>query len=128
MNQFFPSHNCFGVPCIFNCFKNLVSPAKDVKKNSDIFDKLKLARTYSSQPVAADLDLLDFTAIKKRLPNLLLLSAISTKKQTSSTNQNASKKNSCSWGTDTIDNTGTPAPSSTSNKSAKTSTTVSKKV
>ena len=33
LNQFFPSQKCFSVPCIFTCFKYLVSPAKDVKGN-----------------------------------------------------------------------------------------------
>ena len=61
LNQFFPSQKCFSVPCIFTCFKYLVSPAKDVKGNGELFDKLKLALTYSAQPAAANLDLLDFT-------------------------------------------------------------------
>ena len=86
LHQFFPSQKCFSVPCVFTCFKYLVSPAKDVKGNGELFDKLKLALTYSAQPVAANLDLLDFTAIKKRLTNLLL-SATSYNKQTSP-NQN----------------------------------------
>ena len=90
LNQFFPSQKCFSVPCIFTCFKYLVSPAKDVKGNGEIFDKLKLGLTYSAQPVAANLDLLEFTAIKKRLPNVLL-SATSYNKQTSA-NQNVCKK------------------------------------
>ena len=68
LNQFFPSQKSFSVPCIFTCFKYLVSPAKDVKGNGELFDKLKLALTYSAQPVAANLDLLDFTAIKKTYP------------------------------------------------------------
>ena len=34
--------------------------------NGGLFDKLKVALTHSAQPVAANLDLLDFTAIKKR--------------------------------------------------------------
>ena len=73
LNQFFPSQKSFSVPCIFTCFKYLVSPpAKDVKGNGELFDKLKLALSYSAQPVAANLDLLDYTAIKKRLPNLLV--------------------------------------------------------
>ena len=63
-DQFFPFQKCFGVPFIFICFKYLVSPAKNVKENGDIFDNIKLALTYSSQqPVATNLDLLDFTAI-----------------------------------------------------------------
>ena len=68
LNQFFPSQKCFSVPCIFTCFKYLISPAKDVKGNGELFDKLKLALTYSAQPVAANLDLLDFTAIKNVYP------------------------------------------------------------
>ena len=80
LNQFFPSQKCFSVPCIFTCFKYLVSPAKYVKGNGELFDKLKLALTYSAQPVAANLDLLDFTAIKKRLPNLLLSATSSNNK------------------------------------------------
>ena len=80
----------FQCSCIFTCFKYLVSPAKDVKGNGQLFDKLKLALTYLAQPVAANLDLLDFTAIKKRFPHLLL-SATSSNKQTSS-NQNVCKK------------------------------------
>ena len=79
LNQFFPSQKCFSVPCIFTCFKYLVSPSKDVKGNGELFDQLKLALTYSAQPVAANLDLLDFTAIKKRLPNLLLSATSSNK-------------------------------------------------
>ena len=63
LDHFFPSQKYFGVPCIFICFKYLVSLAKNVKENGDIFDKLKLALTYSSQPVATNLNLLDFTAI-----------------------------------------------------------------
>ena len=90
LNQFFSSQKSFSVPCIFTCFKYLVSPTKDVKGNGELFDKLKLALTYSAQPVAAKVDLLDFTAIKKRLPNLLL-SATSSNKQTSP-NQNVCKK------------------------------------
>ena len=90
-----------------------------------LFDKLKLALTYSAQPVAANLDLLDVTAIKKRLPNLLL-SATSSNKQTSP-NQNVCKKAPAVGGQKRIGNTGTPAASSTSNKSARTSTAVSKK-
>ena len=125
LNQFFPSQKCFSVPCIFTCFKYLVSPAKDVKGNGELFDKLKLALTYSAQPVAANLDLLDFTAIKKRLPNLLL-SATSSNKQTSP-NQKVCKKSPAVGGQKRIDNTITPAASSTSNKSARISTSVSKK-
>ena len=62
-DQFFPSQKCFGVPFIFICFKYLVSPAKNLKENGDIFDNIKLALTYSSQLVETNLDLLDFTAI-----------------------------------------------------------------
>ena len=69
--------------------------------------------------------MLDFTAIKKRLPNLLL-SATSSIKQTSS-NQNVCKKSSAVGGQKRIDNTVTPAASSTSNKSVRVSTSVSKK-
>ena len=69
--------------------------------------------------------MLDFTAIKKRLPNLLL-SATSSNKQTSP-NQNVCKKSSAVGGQKRIDNTITPAASSTSNKSARISTSVSKK-
>ena len=125
LNQFFPSQKCFSVACIFTCFKYLVSPAKDVKGNGELFDKLKLALTYSAQPVAANLDLLDFTAIKKRLPNLLL-SATSSNKQTSP-NQNVCKKSPAVGGQKRIDNTVTHAASSTSNKSVRFSTSVSKK-
>ena len=130
LNQFFPSQKCFSVPCIFTCFKYLVSPAKDVKGNGELFDKLKLALTYSAQPVAAqpvaaNLDLLDFTAIKKSLPNLLL-SATSSNKQTSP-NQNVYKKSPAVGGQKRIDNTVTPAASSSSNKSVRISTSVSKK-
>ena len=125
LNQFFPSQKCFSVPCIFTCFKYLVSPAKDVKGNGELFDKLKLALTYSAQPVAANLDLLDFTAIKKRLPNLLI-SATSSNKQTSP-NQNVCKKSPAVGGQKRIDNTVTPAASSSSNKSVRISTSVSKK-
>ena len=107
LNQFFPSQKCFSVPCIFTCFKYLVSPAKDVKGNGELFDKLKLALTYLAQPVAANLDLLDFTAIKKRLPNVLL-SATSSNKQTSQ-NQNVCKKSPAVGGQKRIDNTVTPA-------------------
>ena len=60
LNQFFPSQKCFSVLCIFTCFKYLVSPAKDVKGNGELFYKLKLALTYSAQPVAANPDLLDW--------------------------------------------------------------------
>ena len=91
LNQFFSSQKRFSVPCVFTCFKYLISPAKIVKGNGELFDKRKLALTYSAQPVAANLDFLGFTAIKKqRFPNLLL-SATSTYKQTSPKNQNASK-------------------------------------
>ena len=69
--------------------------------------------------------MLDFTAIKKRLPNLLL-SATSSNKQTSP-NQNVCKKSPAVGGQKRIDNTVTPAASSTSNKSARNSTSVSKK-
>ena len=116
---------CFSVPCIFTCFKYLVSPAKDVKGNGEIFDKLKLGLTYSAQPVAANLDLLDFTAIKKCLPNVLL-SATSYNKQTSA-NQNVCKKSPAVGGQKRIDNTVKPAALSTSKKSARISTSVSKK-
>ena len=78
-NQFFPSQKCFSVPCIFNCFKILVSPAKDVRGNGELFDNIKLVLTDSAQPVAANLDMLDFTAIKKSLPNLLLSATSSNK-------------------------------------------------
>ena len=115
----------FQCSCIFTCFKYLVSPAKNVKGNGELFDKLKLALTYSAQPVAANLNLLDFTAIKKRLPNLLL-SATSSNKQTSP-NQNVCKKSPAVGGQKRIDNTVTPAASSTSNKSVRLSTSVSKK-
>ena len=125
LNQFFPSQKCFSVTCIFTCFKYLVSPAKDVKGNGELFDKLKLATTYSAQHVAANLDLLDFTAIKKRLPNLLL-SATSSNKQTSP-NQNVCKKSPGVRGQKRTDNTITPAASSTSNKFARISTSVLKK-
>ena len=125
LNHFFPSQKCFSVLCIFTCFKYLVSPANDVKGNGELFDKLKLALTYSAQPVAANLDLLDFTAIKKRLPNFLL-SAASSNKQTSP-NQNVCKKSLAVGAQKRIDNTVTPAASSTSNKSSKISTSVSKK-
>ena len=80
LNQFFPSQKYFSVPCIFTCFKYLVSPAKDVKRNGELFDKLKLALTNSAQPAAANLDLLNFTAIKKRLPNFCFLQNHLTKK------------------------------------------------
>ena len=63
-----------GAPCIFNCFKYLLSPTRDVKGNDYLFDKFQLVLTYSSQPVAGDLKLLDFTAIRKRLLIFLLLS------------------------------------------------------
>ena len=86
LNQFFPSQKCFSVPCIFTCFNYLVSLAKDIKGNVELFDKLKLALTYTAQPVAANLDLLDFTAVKKSLPNLLLSSTLSNKQ--TSPNQN----------------------------------------
>ena len=125
LNQLFPSQKCFSVPCIFTCFKFLVSPAKDVKGNGELLDKLKLALTYSAQPVSANLDLLDFTAIKKRLPNLLL-SATSSNKQTSP-NQNVCQKSPAVGGQKQIDNTVTPAASSTSDKSAEISAAVSKK-
>ena len=69
--------------------------------------------------------MLDFTAIKKRLPNLLL-SATSSNKQTSP-NQNVCKKSPAVGGQKRIDNTITPAASSTSSKSARVSTSVSKK-
>ena len=122
--QFFPSQKSFSVPCIFTCFKYLVSPAKDVKGNGELFDKLKLALTFSAQPVAANLDLLDFTAIKKRLHNLLL--SATSNKQTLP-NQNVCKKSPAIGGQKRIDNTVTPAASLTSNKSARVSTSVSKK-
>ena len=125
LNQFFPTQKCFSVPCIFACFKYLVSPAKDVKGNGELFDKLKLALTYSEQPVATNLDLLDFSSIKKRLPNLLLSSA-SSNKQTSP-NQNVCKKSPAFGGQKRIDNTVTPAALSMSNKSARVSISVSKK-
>ena len=99
LNQLFPSQKCFSIPCIFTCFKYLVSTAKDVKGNSELFDKLKLALTYSAQPVAANLDLLDFTATKKPLPNFLL-SAKTSNNQTSP-NQKACKKRPLPWGTET---------------------------
>ena len=67
IKPFFSSQNCFSVPFIFTCFKYLVSPAKEVKK-SELFDKLKLTLTYYAQPVAANFDLLDFTAIKDVYP------------------------------------------------------------
>ena len=51
---------------------------------------LKLALIHSAQPVAASFDLLAFTSIKKRSPNLLL-SALSSNKQTSP-NQKVCKK------------------------------------
>ena len=57
----------------------LISPAKDVKGNGELIDKLTLALTYSAQPVSANLNLLDFTAIKKCLPNLLLTATPSNK-------------------------------------------------
>ena len=90
LNQLFPYQKCFSVPCIFTCFKYLVFPANDVKGIGELFDKPKLALTYSAQPVAANVDFLDFTAIKNRLPSLLF-SATSTNKQTSP-NQNVCKK------------------------------------
>ena len=89
----------------------LVSPAKNFKGNSELFDKLKRALTYSVQPVAANLDLLDFTATKKRLPNLML-SATSCNKQISP-NQNVCKKSPAVGGQKGIDNKVTPAASST---------------
>ena len=122
LNKFFPSQKCFSIPCIFTCFKYLVFPAKDVKGNGELFDKLKLALTYSAQPIAANLGLLDFTAIKKRLPNLLL-SATSSNKQTSP-NQNVCKKFPAVGGQKRIDNTVTHAALSTSNKSLRISTSV----
>ena len=64
--------------------------------------------------------MLDFTAIKKRLLNLLL-SATSSNKQTSP-NQNVCKKSPAVGGQKRIDNTVTPAASSTSNKSVRIST------
>ena len=69
--------------------------------------------------------MLDFTAIKKRLLNLLL-SATSSNNQTSP-NQNICKKYPDVGGHKRIDKTVTPAASSTSNKSARISTSVSKK-
>ena len=117
LHQFFPSQKRFSVPCVFTCFKYLVSPAKDVKGNGELFDKLKLALTYSAQSVAANLDLLETN---------LLLSATSYNKQTSP-NQNFCKKSPGVGGQKRIDNTVTPAASSTSNKSARISTSVSKK-
>ena len=90
LNQFFPSQKCFNVPRIF-MFKSLVPPAKDVKGNGEVFDKLKLALICSSQqPVAANLDLLGLTAIKNVLANSLF-SATSSNKQISS-NQNFCQK------------------------------------
>ena len=136
-NQFFSSQKYFSVPCFFICFKFLVSHALDVKESGEIFENLTLGLTYSAQPVAANLDLLDFTAIKKRLPNLLL-SVTSSNKQTP-LNQNVCKKSlqSNRWpfaiktlavcGQKRIDNTVTTAASSTSNKSATFLTAVSKK-
>ena len=53
-----------------------------MSKNGELFDKLKLVLSFSAQPVAAKLDLLDFTANKNRLP-ILLLSAKSANKKTS---------------------------------------------
>ena len=90
LNQLFPSQKRFSIPCIFTCFKYLVSTAKDVKGNVELFDKLKLALTYSAQPDAANLDLLDLTATKKSLP-ILLLSAKTSNNQTSP-NQRDCKK------------------------------------
>ena len=69
--------------------------------------------------------MLGFTAFEKRLPNLLL-SATSSNKQTS-LNQNVCKKSPAVGGQKRIDNTVTPAASSTSNNSARISTSVSKK-
>ena len=60
----FSSQKSFGVPCILTCFKYLNS--KDVKESGDLFDKRKLALTYSSPLVATDLGFLDFTAFKKQ--------------------------------------------------------------
>ena len=126
INQFFPSQKCFIVPCIFTCVKKLLSPAKNVKANAELFDKLNLAIIYSSQqPAAASPDLLEFTKIKKRLPNLLLSS-------TSSNNQNSPNHNVCNkypavGGQKRKDNTVTPAASKTSNNSARVLTAVSKK-
>ena len=125
LNQFFPSQKYFSVPCIFTGFKYLVSPAKDVKGNGDLFDKLKLAITYSAQHVAANLALLDFTATKKCLPKLLL-SATPSNKQTLP-NQNVCKKSPAIGGQKRFDNTVTPAASLMPNKSARISTSVSKK-
>ena len=125
MTQLFPSQKCFSIPCIFTCFKYLVSPAEDVRVKVELFDKLQLALTYSAQPVAANLDLLDFNAIKKRLTNLLLC-ATSSNKQTSP-NQNVCQKSPAVGGQKRIDHAVTPAASSTSYKSAKISTAVSKK-
>ena len=96
LNLFFPS---FRVPCIFICFKYLVSPAKDIKINGELFDKLKLALTYSSQQlVSANLDLLEFNAIKKRLTKLLLSAASSSKIWKYS---KLIPKTSCWWWTET---------------------------
>ena len=44
LNQFF-FPKLFWCYLHFTCFKYLVSPAKDVKGNGDLFDKLKLALT-----------------------------------------------------------------------------------
>ena len=79
LNAIFYSKNCFSVPCTFTCFKYIVSPAKDVKGNGELFDKLKPALTYSAEHFAVNLDMLDFTAIKKRLPNFLLSATSSNK-------------------------------------------------
>ena len=54
LNHFFPSQKCFKVPCIFTCFKYLVSLAKDVKGNGELFDKPKLAQIQHNllQPIS----------------------------------------------------------------------------
>ena len=92
VEQIFSFPKMFSCSLLFTCFECLVSTAKNVKRNGEIFDKIKLALIYSSQTVAADVDFLHLTAIKKRLSNLLLFSATSTYKQTSSTNQNVDQK------------------------------------
>ena len=51
IKSIFSSQKGFSVPCILTCFKHLVSPAGEFKRNSPLFDKLTLALTYSSQLV-----------------------------------------------------------------------------
>ena len=62
----------FCVPCIF--FKHLPSPVTDVEGKSDLINKLELALSFSSLPLAANFEALDSTAFKTRL-SILVLSA-----------------------------------------------------